>query len=1130
MNTSSDELASDHIYIDGSGNDEHGSDYDPDDRAAGDRHNNDNVPMVHRNIGFLNAAGIANKLNAIQETMSEYDCVVTLVSETKQHCNQNSTSHPYIAASSRPPNIRAGVPTKHGVALLACDDLWGSWRNEITVQATDSEGHFFIWTHGEAQFIGLYLPPITNMASLDEAKRIVNDAMMQADIRPKLYRFIVGDLNIRMDIGSTRVLSAQHREIIDELSNFGFERVPMTEGTFTFFGQSPDHPKSILDHAFANANGMQLRPTVQALDKAHQRVHNSDHCYMILSVDIPTHVVIETNEDYWGYNTGKLRNDITFNQFKLTYESLTSGLDEMSLYSRASEGNCRHAAPADSTDRLSWRPELIDSQEYIDKLEVLVLEPLRETVEGVLGRNPRKGRRIPPVRSSARLLEMRTEKTELIESMKNEWMITTDHHLRLKELNEGIEAEMTHLRNKGFYLYYQSIDTMPGNEVAKVLRSVTASRTKKLAALQSEPEDMEAYRTFFEGQYTSPSGNGRDIDMPDDINEREPRLIDEDDIGKWIRWMSTGKAPGVSKMSIELFKAAMPTVTMPLVVLFNECIRLRRVPTSWTKAILVPIPKKERPNGIGDHRPISLTEHVRKLFEHIVHEVVTYAVEPLNAVQCGFRAERSTLDQAATLHEIMSQHKIRTRKDIEVVFLDIKAAYDSVDRRILWRKCLEKGVPLWTVEILTQLFDNCESYIVLRNRESRPFRHAAGLMQGSVLSPTLYSIFIDDLADDLDAATDLTVDGRPIGGLFYADDIALIADSPAKMKRLLRVCEEHSFRNNYRFNVRKCETFAPAGTYRIYGEPVIPTDRFKYLGIHFSAKGIDWPYHIDVITKKALKTAAFFKSIGMNGYGMGERVKLTVYKLFIRSRMEYGLAIMPRIKGLLKLWNQSQDTILRWMFSVGDTATTIPIRTLLHLQDAEIRHDELTSRWICAATLKTGADFLIERAYNEAKRNLTSKSSFKYATSQANELMNLLRIRELVGRPLWRKFYKTVRNEYLSGKLETERLKCHFKDAFLIHRDCIPRQAYEIGRLPRASHRIIILYLTGRLTGRPSICEKCGLRKAAQRHVFECAGPNAIDAYIRGKRYMAAKPMIVNAMLQCAPDKGEFYDRMSEML
>lgn len=88
--------------------------------------------------------------------------------------------------------------------------------------------------------------------------------------------------------------------------------------------------------------------------------------------------------------------------------------------------------------------------------------------------------------------------------------------------------------------------------------------------------------------------------------QRTPRHL----IRKWIKWMTKGKAPGNSKISMDLLKPCLP---------FDECIRLATIPSSWKKALLVPIPKKANPVGIAEHRPINLTEHLRKVFEHCIH-------------------------------------------------------------------------------------------------------------------------------------------------------------------------------------------------------------------------------------------------------------------------------------------------------------------------------------------------------------------------------------------------------------------------------------------------------------------------------------------------------------------------------
>jgi hypothetical protein len=774
----------------------------------------------------------------------------------------------------------------------------------------------------------------------------------------------------------------------------------------------------------------------------------------------------------------------------------------------------------------------LDRQAYIDRLEEEVIRPVREATEAILGKNPRKGRRIPPVIPSARLVELRQQRNELLDKMRRGPLgVPSEEFEELFDVNRKIDVEMTFLRNKGVFKFYRSVDKMGACELSKMLRSIHQLRTRRGGALQAGPEDLEAYRRHFERQYRSPDGNGHGLDRePVQRVDSDPPIITDDSVATWIKWMSAGKAPGRSKISVELLKACLPTVTGPLCLLFNECVRVRTVPSSWRQAMLVPIPKKSNPAGIADHRPISLTEHVRKIFEHVIHPYITDAAEPLNADQCGFRAHRSTLDQAATLNEIVIQFREDNGRAPEMVFLDIKAAYDSIDRRILWRKCLDRGMPVWVVDMLQQLFDHCQSAVVLRNKESGPFGHAAGLMQGSVVSPTLYSIFVDDLADSVDANTSFRVDGRPTGGLFYADDIALIGENREQMSFLLEVCEAHSIVNNYRFNPVKCETFAPADTYRLYDQPLTSTEAFKYLGFAFTEDGINWRTHLRRMIEKAHTAATFFRSVGVNGYGMGERTKLAVYKLFIRSRMEYGLAIMPRDAHLMAMWDKAQNTILRGMFSVGDTAKALPMRVLLHLQDARNRHDELTCRWICASVDKTGEHFLLERAYNEARGRMLRTSCFKFVTSRYNRLLNEIHRQGIFGHQQWKKLYKPVREEYLLGKLEVSRAGCYHPAAMKLAEDIRPRQAYAIGSQSRATRRIITLFLMGRLMGRPNLCARCGLRSATHRHVFECSGlEGAASGFVRGSRWLMARATIVLAVKMCDPEKGAFYDKLIDI-
>jgi hypothetical protein len=1089
-------------------------------------------------VGFFNAAGLANKLDAIDEFLKENNCDTCFVTETKYHRYKSTTSHPFIAASSRLPSEFANVPTIHGVALLANDSLHGRWQNRITVQATDDLGHFLVWSDGDVQFVGLYLPPTTDRESFDVAKSIIDSAFREANKQLKRYRFVIGDLNIRVERDSEQIRARLHVDLMTELEiASSCARIPMIEGSYTFFGNGN---YSIVDHAMASNDALLLSPTVKSLDKPYQVYHGSDHCFMVLEYDDPLDFSDSQDEEcFWGFNTGKLSNQFVFEDFRNAYALMHANMNEDDYIALAVDDCGDENIPCWTYD-VRYRKSLpcpVNTTAYIDSLERCILGPVLDTATQVIGINERKGRRIPPVVNSPKLKNLRLRKNATIQDLKKRFLgqnrfvnPTEEEHVLLNELQKEIETEMAFQRNHGYFKFYRSIDRMSAAQLSKMLRSLQTTRMKRKGTLPSEAADMEYYRTHFENQYSSPDGNGVEFERPVLINNSPVPFIYDVEVTRHIRYMTSGKAPGPSKISVDLLKPCLPLIGTPLSLLFNEVLRLNTVPSSWQRANLVPIPKKPNPTGVDEHRPISLTEHIRKIFEHLIHPFITEAVEPLNACQCGFRSDRSTIDQAASLNEIMKQFAKRTGQKLEVTFLDIKAAYDSVDRRLLWKKCLDMGVPLWTVNILQQLFDHCQSKVVIRSRESSLFPHRAGLMQGSVISPVLYSIFVNSLADALDATATLEIGGRKVGGLFYADDIALMAETSDQMRRLLAVCESHSLANNYRFNPRKCETFSPADSYQLYGTFLPHCDSFKYLGIWFDSQGIDWNTHISKMIVRAKEAAFFFKAIGCNGYGMGERTKTNIYKLFIRSRMEYGLAIMPRTQSLLTLWDRAQDSIMRIIFSVGPNTSCASMRVLLHLQSARTRHDELSCRWMCALTLKSGQNFLIANVLHQAKAVKIKDSCFSYTLSTKNRLLEQMRANGIIGTVLWEKAYEPIRDHNLFQDLVKDKTKCSRPEAMVIYLDRRPRQAYAIGNESRATRRIIILYLLGKLLGEPPICRNCSEeRHASQNHVIECTNSVGIDNMVKGGRYQLARFMIIEAIRRCAPAKAAYYDKMIDM-
>ena len=177
-------------------------------------------------------------------------------------------------------------------------------------------------------------------------------------------------------------------------------------------------------------------------------------------------------------------------------------------------------------------------------------------------------------------------------------------------------------------------------------------------------------------------------------------------------------------------------------------------------------------------------------------------------------------------------------------------------------------------------------------------------MQGSVLLPILFNVYINDLPKTLrERRSGLNICGTKINSLLYADDIVLVASSAQQLQNMLRTCERHSRGHKYEFAPSKCEVVPPVhrrgshSTVELYGTPLKGVHRYKYLGLHFGAKGLDTGRMCEVSIAKAVCTDNLFHTIGCNGGGFSTAVSGRVLTSTVRPSMEYGMALVNLSKG-----------------------------------------------------------------------------------------------------------------------------------------------------------------------------------------------------------------------------------------
>ena len=363
--------------------------------------------------------------------------------------------------------------------------------------------------------------------------------------------------------------------------------------------------------------------------------------------------------------------------------------------------------------------------------------------------------------------------------------------------------------------------------------------------------------------------------------------------------VKAGKADSPDGVAPDLLKHLPLNTQKKLLFILNASWTTGWYPQVWRTATIVQFLKKD-PQAVSSYRPIALTSTIMKLLERLIVNRLSWWLEAKSLPslwQAWFRKRRCTTDQCLRLSQFVGDGFQSTNKERTVHMLfDYSKACDTVWRTSLIQKMLDIGVPLRFVQWKTAWLTNRIARVQLNGLTGRCHTFKEGLPQGSVLSPLLFVLYINDLLGNFCESTMVSA---------YADDLALACRGRKKEHIALIMQAEvdklvsWSQQARLTLNAARCEVaffsqdnaeaqWRPQITINVV--PLSCTPSPTFLGVAYDRR-VTFGTQVKKVSQQMLRRTNLLRVVGGTTWGWQKKDLRTVYIATQRSVAVHAAAV-----------------------------------------------------------------------------------------------------------------------------------------------------------------------------------------------------------------------------------------------
>ena len=385
-------------------------------------------------------------------------------------------------------------------------------------------------------------------------------------------------------------------------------------------------------------------------------------------------------------------------------------------------------------------------------------------------------------------------------------------------------------------------------------------------------------------------------------------LLDDTDIEDALKDLSSGKSDGNIGIYSDHFLLGTKLLWKYLTLLFNSMLVHGFTPSQMLIGTIIPIIKNKRESSSNsdNFRGICLQSSLCKILDIIILKKEYKSLET-SELQFGFKKGLSANVAASIVQETIDYYSNRGGR-VYCLALDASKAFDRVAFSQLFKCLVKRKMNPILIRLLINMYTNQINRVRYNQSFSELFTVTNGVKQGGVLSPTLFSVYVNELLDNMqNSGYGCSIGDKFVGCVSYADDIIILCASLYGLKQMIKICESYALEYQIKFNGNKSKLMIFSRDksivqveIKVFNEVVEIVESMNYLGFKMSS-GIEDSYLGAIIKDFNVKFNIFMGDF----QGIKSKLKCELFSTYCTSYYGSNLCDFHRLDSLEVQWRKA---------------------------------------------------------------------------------------------------------------------------------------------------------------------------------------------------------------------------------